>query len=69
MSKLNPYKILRTGDIVVDKTTGIKGKIHYVIEHGGQMSFQKEVSGLEAVQFDDGNKITIIPIERIILKK
>lgn len=65
---ISPQKILRTGDIVIDKNTKSLGTIHYVIEKGGQSSFEKEVAKLEAIQFDNGERIVTLPIEQIELR-
>ena len=64
---LKPNKILRTGDQIIDKVTNQKGTIHYLVENGGQTTFEREVSFLESVQFDNGSEIVVLPIERINL--
>lgn len=64
---INPQKILRTGDVVINKNTGLRGTIHYLYEKGGQTTFEHEVSKLEAVQFDNGEKIIDVKINEIDL--
>lgn len=66
---LNPQKILRTGDKVIDTRTNSLGTIHYVVEKGGQLTFEREVSFLESVLIDNGEKIIDVPIENIQLNR
>ena len=64
-TSLNPNKILRTGDEIIDTTTQERGVIHYVCEKNGQMTFEREVSQLQSVQYDNGSKLIILPIAKV----
>lgn len=64
---INPQKILRTGDTIINKKTGKKGIIHYVCERSGQYTFERVVSELGSVLFDTGKNIIELPIKYIDL--
>jgi len=66
---INLQKILRTGDLIINKETGIKGKIHYLVELDNQLTFESEVRFLKAIQFDNGKEIETIPISQVELTK
>lgn len=69
MATINPQKVLRTGDFVFNNETGLSGKLHYLQLKDKQMTFEAEVRDIDSVQFDDGDEILHLPIDKISLTK
>lgn len=62
---VNPQRVLRTGDVVLNTATGRQGSIHYVVEKDGQITFEGVISNLSGVLLYNGDNIVKVDITNI----